>query len=522
MEPAPQAPAAVQAPAPAQSAPAPTVAPRPQAASQQPSPSGEAISGFDLNRVQASLVQQKRIIIRTVDIDLVVSEVARAMDEVAAVARQFDGWMVSSNRDSTHEGTVSIRVPAQSLDEAVLGVRDVGIDVVSESSSSKDVTDEYVDSQSRLTSLRATEQSLLTLFERADEIDRALEVQNELAKVQVEIESLLGRIRLMEETAAFSLINVSVRLAPVSMPVNVEADRTVSAGEPEQYSARFRPPLGIDEFTFTWDFGDHSEPVSGTGYAPTTVAGELVTATVNHTYANDLDSPYIVQLQILGFGPAGLAEGSATFTTVVKRIPTIEVFAGSDRTVEQGQTAEYTASFTRSVDLSNFQYRWDFGDGTAPVIGVPDPGEARTTVTHAFDNHRPQAYPVTFTVTADSDAGEVSGSASFSVKVEESEGLVIAGWSAGKNFKSASRALSAILQVLATTLIWVVTLSPIWGIVAVVIWFVWRWENRRNAGNRNRARLVAQQQAAAEIASAQDDVDSPDAPAASDEQDRQG
>ena len=377
----------------------------------------------------------------------------------------------------------------------MLGVRDVGIDVVSESSSSKDVTDEYVDSQSRLTSLRATEQSLLSLFERADEIDRALEVQQELAKIQVEIESL-GRIRLMEETAAFSLINVSVRLAPVTMSVDAGTDRTVSAEEPVQFRARFRPPQGIDEFTFTWDFGDHSEPVSVTGYAPTTIAGEMVTATVSHIYANDLDSPYIVRLRVVGFGPAGLAEGSATFTTTVKRIPTIEVFAGSDRTVDQGQTAEYTGSFTRSVDLSNFQYRWDFGDGTAPIIGVPDPGESRTTTTHAFDNYRPQAYPVTFTVTADSDAGQVSGSASFSVKVEESEGLVIAGWSAGKNFKSASRTLSAILQVLATTLIWVGTLSPIWGTAVVVAWVVWRWQVRSNV--KRQARRAAQQQAEAQ------------------------
>ena len=492
-----------------------------EAIPQQAGPPGESISGFDLSRVQASLVQQQRIIIRTVDIALVVSEVARALDDVAAVARQFGGWVVSSNRVSTHEGAVSIRVPAQSLDEAVLGVRDVGLEVVSESSSSQDVTDEYVDSKSRLTSLRATEQSLLTLFERADEIDRALEVQTELGKIQVEIESLLGRIRLMEETAAFSLINVSVSLAPVTMPVSVGADRTVSAGEPVQYSARFRPPQGIDNFTFTWDFGDHSEPESGTGYAPTTVAGEMVTATVSHTYANDLDSPYIVQLQLVGFGPAGLAEGSATFTTTVKRIPTIEVFAGSDRTVEQGQMAEYTGSFTRSVDLSNFQYRWDFGDGTAPVVGVPEPGESRTTVTHAFDNYRPQAYPVTFTVTADSDAGEVSGSASFSVKVEESEGLVIAGWSAGKNFKSASRALSAIIQVLATMLIWVVTLSPIWGVIAVVAWFVWRWQIRSN--EKRTAQLAeAQRAAAGPVAAAQADVDSHDAPDESEQQDRQG
>ena len=473
--PAPAAAAAVQAseqaaqnPAPAPAAPAPAAAVVPK----------QGLGGFDLNRVQAALVQQQRVIIRTVDIELVVRDVARSVDDVAAVARQFGGWVVSSGRTSKHDALVSVRVPAQALDDAVLGIRQVGIEVVSELSSSQDVTDDYVDTQSRLTSLRATEQALLSLFERAVEVEDALEVQNQLAIVQAEIEALLGRIRYMEETAAFSLINVRVELPPTVLPVDAGGDRVVSAGEPERFQAYFTPPQGIEEFTFSWDFGDHSPSVTGTGHAPITVSGQHVTATVSHAYASDIDSPYIVRLKITGTGDAGLAIGSATFRTTVKEIPTIEVYSGSDRTVEQDQQAEYTGSFTRSDELSNFRYTWDFGDGTSLETGSPEPEESRVTVTHVFDNFRPQEYPVTFTVKADSDAGEVSGSSRFAVRVEESEGLVIAGWSAGKNFKSASRALSAVLQAVGTVLIWVGTFSPIGLVLAAVIYGAYRFRDR--------------------------------------------
>ena len=459
---------AMQSPAPAPVAPAPVAAVVPK----------QGPGGFDLNRVQAALVQQQRVIIRTVDIELVVRDVARSVDDVAAVARQFGGWVVSSERTSKHDALVSVRVPAQALDDAVLGIRQVGIEVVSELSSSQDVTDDYVDTQSRLTSLRATEQALLSLFERAIEVEDALEVQNQLAIVQAEIEALLGRIRYMEETAAFSLINVRVELPPSVLTVDAGGDRVVSVGEPERFQAHFTPPQGIEEFTFSWDFGDHSPPVTGTGHAPTTVSGQHVTATVSHVYASDIDSPYIVRLKITGTGDAGLAIGSATFRTTVKKIPTIEAYSGSDRTVERGQQAEYTGSFTRSDELSNFRYTWDFGDGTSLETGSPEPGESRVTVTHVFDNYRPQEYPVTFTVKADSDAGEVSGSTGFAVRVEESEGLVIAGWSAGKNFKSASRALSAVLQAVGTVLIWIGTFSPIWLVLAVIIYVAVRFRER--------------------------------------------
>ena len=450
---------------------------------------------FDLDTVQASLVQRQRVIIRTVDMAMVVSDAARAVDEVAAAAREFGGWTVAANRASTHSATVSVRVPAQSLEDAVFAIRRVGVKVVSEKTNSQDVTDEYVDSQSRLASLRATEQSLLQLFERADDVEKALAVQDRLAELQANIETILGRIRLMEETAAFSLINVSVALAPMAMSVDAGGDRTVSAGEAARFQAKFTPPNGIDAFAFTWDFGDHTPEVSGTRHAPTGAAGgEHATATVSHAYASDVDSPYIVRLRISGTGEAGLAEGAATFRTTVKKIPTIEVYAGTNRRVEQGQTAEYTGSFTRSSELSNFRYTWDFGDGSAPIDGLPEPDESRVTVTHVFENFRPQPYPVTFTVRADGDAGEVSGGASFDTRVEESEGLVIAGWSAGKNFKSATRALSAVLQVIGTALIWVLTFSPIWGGAILAVFGIIRalrwlesesapsWARRRGRG----------------------------------------
>ncbi len=456
-----------QSPAAAPAAPAPAAAIEPE----------QGPAGFDLNSVQAALVQQQRVIIRTVDLELVVGDVASSVDEIAAVARRFGGWIVSSERTSKHDAIVSVRVPAQSLDDAVFGIREVGIEVVSELSSSLDVTEDYVDTKSRLTSLRATEQALLSLFERAVEVEDALEVQNQLATLQADIEAMLGRIRFMEETAAFSLINVRVELPPTVLPVDAGGDRVVRAGEPARYQAHFTPPPGIEEFTFSWDFGDHSPPVTGTGHAPTTVFGQHVTATVSHVYESDIDSPYIVRLKITGTGDAGLAIGSATLRTTVRKIPTIEAYAGSDRTVEQGQSAEYTASFTRSDELANFRYTWDFGDGTAPVTGSPEPGESRITVTHAFDNHRPQAYRVAFTVTADSDAGEVTGASGFGVRVEESEGLVIAGWSAGKNFRDASRALSLVLQVIGTVLIWVATFSPIWAAIAVVVFVVVRFRD---------------------------------------------
>ena len=430
-------------------------------------------------QIQASVATQNRIIVRTVAMTLVVEEVSGVVDEIVRVAVDLDGWVVSSDRSSRHAGAIAIRVPAQSLDAAVRQLRQLAVEVAAESSTSQDVTDEYVDSNSRVRSLRATEESLLELLGQASDVEDTLLVRAELAQVQAEIEGLLGRIKYLEQTAAYSLINVNLRLAPQPLVVDAGADRTFGVGQDGRFRAYFTPPVGIEDFEFTWDFGDGSEPVRGDSSAPTTEPGQRVTATVNHFYDDDRDSPYIVQLEISGTGPAGVVEGSDTLIATVTRAPTIEVFAGEGIAVEEDTAVALRGSFTRPEGLRDIQYRWDFGDGTAPVSGIPEPGVTNAFATHTYQDYRPQPYEVTLTVTAESAAGPVEGFSALLVQVTEAQGLVLGGWSAGDTARTATRALSVVGQGLGTLLIWLGIFSPLWLGTAAVVYGIIRWRRSR-------------------------------------------
>ena len=163
--------------------------------------SGESLPGQDA----ATLVQQKRIIVRTVDMGIVVDDVAESVDAIGSVAQEMGGWLVSSSRAEEHRGFVSVRVPAERLEEAILRLRAMAQDVKSEITSSRDVTDEYYDIQARLTNLEATEGALIKLLDRAEKVEDALSIQESLSRVQEDIERLQGRIKLLEQTAAYSL-----------------------------------------------------------------------------------------------------------------------------------------------------------------------------------------------------------------------------------------------------------------------------------------------------------------------------
>ena len=442
----------------------------------------------------SSLVTQNRVIVRTVDMGIIVPNVPRAKGDIAILAEGLGGWEVDSERTQRHEASISVRVPAELLGQFLQRLKDMAVEVDYENSTSQDVTTDFVDNEARLTVLRSTEARLLEFHSRAVNVEETVNLEAELSRVQLEIEVIQGRLRFMAETSVYSLVNVVLTTEPGQMPVEIGTDATFRAGVRAGFQATFRPPEGVDEFRFIWDFGDGSGLEEGTRTAPTTNSGERVTATVSHTFTNVEESPYIVQLDIRGIGDAGLFLGTDTLIATVTQIPGIEVFAGEDRVVDEGDEMEYTGSFTRPESLWDFRYRWDFGDGSATVFEVPEQDETRAVAEHAFPDHRPDPYRVVLTVIAQSDAGEIRGSSTFHVRVNEVEGFIVAGWEVGNTFKSAVRALSVVGQVVLTVLIWVGIFSPVW--LAVIAAFIVIPRIRRRFGwGMGRTRLVARQEA---------------------------
>ncbi|MEX0925453.1 MAG: DUF4349 domain-containing protein [Dehalococcoidia bacterium] len=422
-----------------------------------------------------------RIIIRTVDMNLTVSAVRDAMNEISSVTRGMNGWVVSSEQVRGHEGVISVRVPAERLDEALDAFRDLSVQVESERTVSEDFTEEHTDLGSRLGALEATEQALRTLFDRAETIEDAISVQAELSKVQQEIESLQGRLDYLTQSSAFSLIRMSLRAAPLELHVDAGPDRTGAVGVSSRFQAILSPPEGVDEFTVTWDFGDGSNPVTVSRTAPMAGDGGRVTAAVSHTYRDDSDSPYVVTVDITGTGDSEVAEGQDTMIMTVSQIPVIEIFAGEDKTVAAGDELQVEGSFTRPSGLEDLEFAWDFGDGSAPVTGTLAPGVTVAAATHVYENHRPAPYRATLKISGESEAGRSEATSTLSVQVKERPGIRAA-WNPAGTGRNAVNVLADVGIVAAQLGIWLAVLSPLWLIAGVVGFVLYR--RRSGVGSR--------------------------------------
>lgn len=458
--------------------PVPTSAPLPTAT---PAPmSAIGVQADDSDRLvfsPAQAPQSQRVIVRTADLVVEVADISSAMDHVGNTASLLGGWVVSSQQTELQRGFVSVRVPADRLDDALDRIKATATKVVSETSTSQDFTDQYFDTQSRVRNLRATEEALLRLLDRAEEVEDALKVQTELTMIQEQVEVLQGRLTLLEQTSAFSLVNVEVRLRPTAMQVDAGGDIKVRDGESVSFRVTFTPPAGVVNFSYTWDFGDGAV-ATGTRTARIVDGEGRVTATVSHVYRESEASPFIVTFSITGFGESGAAEGEDTLTVDVLEVPSIAVFAGQHLTLTEREGATFNGSFTRAEGLSNFRYRWDFGDGTTPAEGTVAEGQTSVSVTHTYANHRPTPYLVTLRITADSEAGPVESSDSIQAEVGEASPWTT-GWSMRETVRVAVLVLSFLGNLLLSMLIWGAIFSPIWLLPLGVVYIIVRRRRRR-------------------------------------------
>lgn len=164
----------------------------------------------------------ERMIIRTADMSLVVDDVVDARDEIARLAEGLDGHVVStwiSGEEYRMRGLITIRVPYDKFEQALAQFRDLAVRVTTESTRSRDVTEEYIDLKARLRNAEATENQFLALLEKAETVEDIIRVYDRLSRVRGDIEQIMGRMQYLEQTVAMSLISVHLSPAVIERPL---------------------------------------------------------------------------------------------------------------------------------------------------------------------------------------------------------------------------------------------------------------------------------------------------------------
>lgn len=180
-----------------------------------------------------SLPGQDRLVIKNASLTLSIRDAKGAAQSIADLAAAKGGYVVSSNiyqvtraaGVEVSEGMIIIRVPVDRLDETLAAIQSLvesEKDVRNLSITGEDVTEEYVDLQSRLRNLENTEAQLLKIQAEATTTEDVLNVFRELERVRAELEQVKGRLQYLEKSARFSSISVQLNAKLEIEPVTTE------------------------------------------------------------------------------------------------------------------------------------------------------------------------------------------------------------------------------------------------------------------------------------------------------------
>ncbi|HTQ04981.1 MAG TPA: DUF4349 domain-containing protein [Polyangiaceae bacterium] len=163
-----------------------------------------------------------RRVVKKASLELVVSRPGDAAAAAGRAAEREGGFVASTERDQTTEAgkselarlTLTIRVPADRFTATLEALRRLGSGDGSETVTTDDVSEEFIDLDARLKNQRELEAQFLQILKQATKVDEALNVQRELMAVRTEIDRMEGRRRFLDRETSLATITLVLVPAP--------------------------------------------------------------------------------------------------------------------------------------------------------------------------------------------------------------------------------------------------------------------------------------------------------------------
>lgn len=169
-----------------------------------------------------------RLVVLTAGLRVNVDDVTAAAEDIRMKVETLGGAITSVQMSSEEDvpiyrydaqgsladgaalsGYITARVPADAYEEFLKQIEGVG-EIVRQSESEQDVTQEHIDLSARLSNLQAQESRLRDFTGQAKNVEELLAVEQELTRVRAEIDSLTGQVAYLERQAAMSTVTIEL------------------------------------------------------------------------------------------------------------------------------------------------------------------------------------------------------------------------------------------------------------------------------------------------------------------------
>ena len=170
----------------------------------------------------AAPAQSDRKLIRTVSMDAETENydalITALEEELTALGGYTESRQTGTYGSTRRWSSMTIRIPADSLSAFVTHVSQ-NANVLSTSEETKDVTLQYVDTESKITALETEQARLLELLAGAQNLSEILEIEARLSDVTYELERYASQMRSYDNQITYATVRLTVEEVEVLTPV---------------------------------------------------------------------------------------------------------------------------------------------------------------------------------------------------------------------------------------------------------------------------------------------------------------
>jgi hypothetical protein len=152
------------------------------------------------------------ILIKTGSLNFAVKDLDTAYQSIKTKIQNSNGYITSENSRGSKNTNLVIKVPVSDFHQ-LLELIEKEADqeyLVTKSVNSQDVTEEYIDVESRIKSKKAIETRYLEILTKARNVTEILKVEKELGKIRTEIEQSEGRLQYLRNRSNYSTISLTI------------------------------------------------------------------------------------------------------------------------------------------------------------------------------------------------------------------------------------------------------------------------------------------------------------------------
>ena len=146
--------------------------------------------------------------------DDLMGNLERQVEELGGYIENSNQWNGSvdyyGNRRSNRSASLTIRIPAEKLDGFV-ALMEENSNITNKSGEVEDVTLAYVDLESHKKALLTEEERLLELLEMAETVEDLISIEDKLANVRYQLESMESQLRTYDNKINYSTVYLDIQ-----------------------------------------------------------------------------------------------------------------------------------------------------------------------------------------------------------------------------------------------------------------------------------------------------------------------